>query len=137
MIVELDKNNSSLLEKSFLSTETVEKELASNPYAKYLLLIEKDKVIGYLYYSDIYERAEINQFEILEEYRNQGKGNLLLQEFLKRINKDVTLEVKKDNTSAIHVYQKNGFVETAIRKGYYQGIDGILMEKKNEKGSLK
>ena len=38
-------------------------------------------------------------------------------------------EVKKDNLPAIHLYKSVGFVEKAIRKGYYQGIDGILMEK--------
>ena len=45
----------------------------------------------------------------------------------KKIN--ITLEVRKDNISAINLYKKYGFVEKALRKGYYKGIDGILMEK--------
>ena len=46
--------------------------------------------------------------------------------------KNITLEVKKDNKSAISLYLKNGFKKTAIRKGYYKGIDGILMERKKD-----
>jgi ribosomal-protein-alanine N-acetyltransferase len=42
---------------------------------------------------------------------------------------EVSLEVKKDNTKAINLYKKYGFVEVGVRRGYYQGIDGILMKK--------
>ena len=46
------------------------------------------------------------------------------------VKKDITLEVEETIESAIHLYEKNGFSKKAIRKGYYQGIDGILMERK-------
>lgn len=131
MIIELTKNNLNILSGELLTKEEVLHELEVNPYGKYLIYQEDDQVIGYLYYSDIYERAEINQFEIQISHRNCGKGKILLQEFLKLVDKNVTLEVKKDNLSAIHLYKTNGFVEKAIRKGYYQGIDGILMERIN------
>ena len=137
MIIELEKDKLNILENSFIEKEEVEKEFKNNPYAKFLILLEDSKVIGYLYYSDIFERAEINQFEIEKNYRNQGKGKLLLQEFINRIQKDITLEVREDNIPAIKVYEQNGFEKKAIRKGYYHGTDGILMEKKNDKGSLK
>ena len=48
----------------------------------------------------------------------------------------INLTVVADNESAIRCYEKNGFVKTAIRKGYYNGVDGILMERKY-KDSLK
>ena len=35
-----------------------------------------------------------------------------------------------DNKEAIGLYKKFDFVEISIRKGYYKGIDGILMERK-------
>ena len=38
------------------------------------------------------------------------------------------LEVNKENTYAIKLYKKVGFKEVAIRKNYYDGVDGILME---------
>ncbi len=131
MILECTKDNLEVLDHSFLSKEFVEKELYQNPFAKFLLLKE-EKVIGYLYYSDIYERAEINQFEIESFQRNQGKGDFLLKEMIKRCNKDITLEVREDNIPAIKVYEKNGFQRKAIREGYYQGVNGILMERKEK-----
>ncbi len=132
MIIEITKNNQEELQDSFLSLEIID-DFIKNPFAKILLLKEKDEIIGFLYYSDIYERAEINQFEIKEIHRNCGKGQLLLDYFIHHIKKDITLEVKKDNISAIHLYEKNGFEQKAIRMGYYNGIDGLLMERKNKK----
>ena len=121
------------LDNSFISKEYIEKELSNNPFGKVLILKENNEIIGYIYYSDIYERAEINQFEINEIHRNCGKGNILLKELINKLQKDITLEVKKDNYPAIKLYEKNGFINKAIRKGYYNGIDGILMERKNNK----
>ena len=129
MISELININE--VDNSFINKEYLENELKNNPYAKVLLLKEDNKVIGYIYYSDIYERVEINQFEIEKSYRNKGNGNLLLQAMINKVNKDITLEVREDNAYAIKVYEKNGFIKTATRKGYYNGVDGILMERKD------
>lgn len=134
MIYEL--NNLNELDNSFISKEYISNELDNNPFGKVLILKENNEIIGYLYYSDIYERAEINQFEIILSKRNSGKGDLLLKYLINTIKKDITLEVKEDNIPAIHIYEKNGFLKKAIRKGYYNGIDGILMERKY-KDSLK
>ena len=130
MIFEL--TDISEIKDSFINKETIEKELKNNPFGKYLILKEDNEIIGYLYYSDIYERAEINQFEINFIHRNCGKGSYLLKECLNRIKKDITLEVKEDNTVAIKLYEKNGFTKKAIRREYYNGVDGILMERKYE-----
>ena len=130
MILEVTKKNIEEIQNSFLSTETVEKEFENNPFAKYLILKEKDQVLGYIYYSDIYDRIEINQFEIIEWERNHGLGDQLLKELIKKEEKDITLEVREDNLPAIHVYEKNGFQKKAIREGYYQGVNGLLMERK-------
>ena len=101
----------------------------NNPFCHYIIYYENNKVYGYLYYSDIYDRAEINQFEVNEECRNKGIGNKLISYFVNLLNKNVTLEVKIDNYNAIHLYKKYGFKEVSIRKGYYKGIDGLLMER--------
>lgn len=129
MISELININE--IDNSFINKDYLENEFNNNPYAKVLLLKEDNKVIGYIYYSDIYERVEINQFEIDKNYRNNGNGNLLLQAMINKVHKDITLEVREDNTYAIKVYEKNGFIKTATRKGYYNGVDGILMERKD------
>lgn len=133
MIYEL--TNLDELDNSFISKEYIKEELSNNPFGK-VLVLKEDKIIGYIYYSDIYERCEINQFEIEDIHRNCGKGDLLLKYLINLVKKDITLEVKEDNTPAIKLYLKNGFIKVAIREGYYNGVDGILMERKY-KDSLK
>ena len=132
MIEELDINNINILDNTFINKDYIEKELSLNPYGKVLLLVENDDIIGYLYYSDIYDRAEINQIEIDSIHRNCGKGTLLMDYFVNKVNKDITLEVKEDNIPALHLYEKYGFKKVAIRKGYYNGVDGLLMERTKE-----
>ena len=133
MIIEINKDNIDIIDNSFINKKNVIEEFENNPFCKFLILKEKDEIIGYLYYSDIYERAEINQFEINKIHRNCGKGNLLLKKMIEIVEKDITLEVKMDNFPAVSLYEKNGFERKAIRKGYYNGIDGILMERKYNK----
>ena len=130
MIIELTKDNIDLLNKSFINKEYMVNEFENNPFIKVLLLIENNKIIGYLYYSDIYDRAEINQIEIDYIHRNCGKGQMLLEHMINTLDKSITLEVREDNIPAIKLYEKNGFIKKAKRKGYYNGIDGFLMERK-------
>lgn len=130
MISKLEKEELYKLENSFIDVEKIIDEFNNNPYAKILIYTDKNEIIGYLYYSEIYERIEINQFEILTSHRNCGKGNELLNELINSTNKSITLEVKVTNTPAISLYEKNGFKSVAKRPNYYNGIDGILMERK-------
>ena len=71
-----------------------------------------------------------HQIEIDSFHRNCGNGKKLMEYMINHVDKDITLEVKNDNDPAIKLYKKNGFKEVATRKGYYQGTDGILMERK-------
>lgn len=135
MIFELKKENIEELDGSFINKNEILNEFESNPFAKFLLLKEDNEIIGYIYYSDIYDRLEINQFEINNQYRNKGKGKQLLQYLIDKEKKNITLEVKKDNYSAIKVYESKDFKHIAVRKGYYNGIDGLLMERKYEDSS--
>lgn len=129
MIVKFNINNLDLLNSSLLKKEEVLKELNNNPFANFLCYIKDSTVIGYLYYSIIYDRIEINNIEVEEKHRNKKIATELLKELIKE-NKDITLEVNIKNSIAIKLYKNFGFEEKAIRKGYYNGIDGILMERK-------
>lgn len=132
MIKEIKNENIEILNNSFLNKNVVINELNINPFGHYLIYLDDDnKVIGYLYYSDIYDRAEINQIEIEFSHRNCGKGSELLNKMISIVNKSITLEVKISNYPAIALYEKYGFKRICIRKDYYNGIDGILMERKN------
>jgi ribosomal-protein-alanine N-acetyltransferase len=81
----------------------------------------------------MYERAELININVLENYQNQKIASKLLeymiQDCIDKKVKSITLEVKVTNDKAIHLYQKFGFNQIGIRKCYYQGIDALLMEK--------
>ena len=44
--------------------------------------------------------------------------------------KKIFLEVAVDNEAAIKLYEKNGFIRVGVRPKYYDGTDGVIMEKK-------
>ena len=123
MIEEVKKNNIDILNNSFIKKDYILNELSNNPFGKIIILKEDNEIIGYIYYSDIYERVEINQIEINFIHRNCGKGDFLLKRLIESVDKNISLEVNVNNIPAIKLYKKNGFIEKAIRKGYYQGID--------------
>ncbi len=131
MIEELNKNSLFLIKNSkILNLEDVMSEFNTNPFCHYLVYLNEDrKILAYLYYSDIYDRAEINMIEVSESFRNKKIATKLMEYLTKKLEKGITLEVRKNNYSAIHLYKKFGFKEVAIRPGYYNGIDGILMER--------
>ena len=134
MIKELDKlDNISITElnSSFnYVLKDVSKDLSDNPFSHYLLFIEENKIVGYLNYYLIYDRIEIANFNVLDKYQNKGIGTKLLDYLIKKYTDivNITLEVRCDNTKAIHLYEKMGFIKKAIRKGYYNGVDGLLLE---------
>ena len=107
--------------------------IKTNPFSRKIEYIENDKSIGYLEYSLIYDRMEIDNFFVEEEYRNKGIGTKLLAHLVslaityRVVN--ITLEVRVSNQPAISLYKKFGFREVALRKYYYGDEDGILMEK--------
>lgn len=136
MISELDQaelNKINELESSFhYVLKDVKSDLANNPFSHYLLFIEDNKILGYLNYYLMYDKLEIANFNVLEEYQNNHIGYRLLDYLIKKytnIVDNITLEVKETNEKAIHLYEKMGFKKVSIRKGYYNGIDGILMER--------
>ena len=81
----------------------------------YIYLID-DKVFGYLMILDSIDVYEILAIATVEEYRNKG----IAQELLDKIKtKDIFLEVRESNQTAINFYKKNKCKEISIRKNYY------------------
>ena len=75
-----------------------------------------NKVCGYLMVLDSIDVYEILAIATIEEYRNKG----IAQELLDKIKiKDIFLEVRESNQVAINFYKKNKFNQISIRKNYY------------------
>lgn len=105
----------------------------ANPYAKRIEYCIEDRVVGYLEYSLIYDRMEIDQFFVEEDMRKQGIGRKMMSYLVALAIEyhvlNITLEVRMSNEIARNLYKQFGFREVAIRKFYYGDEDGVLMEK--------
>lgn len=103
-------------------------KITANPFNEVIVYIENNEILGFLDYSVMYERAEINYIFVREQYRCNGIASKLLDYMFSNIDvNETTLEVNITNINAIKLYKKMGFKEVNIRKGYYDGVDGILM----------
>ena len=82
----------------------------------------------------MYERAELNQIFVKEEYRNNHYSNFLMEFFIEKCLEmgcmNITLEVNENNVIAYHLYEKYGFLSVGIREKYYKDGNAILMERK-------
>ncbi len=119
---------------SFFSKLKIKNDLENNIFSKYFIYTEKSNIIGFINYYDLYDRFEISYIEVKEQFRNKKIGTKLLDHLIdigkKRKIENITLEVNVNNKYAIKLYEKFDFKKVAIRKKYYDGIDGYLMERK-------
>ena len=126
MIKKLTNNDIDYIEQIFnLEKEIFKNSAFSKSYLNtlikgdnsfiYVYLID-DKVCGYLMILDSIDVYEILAIATIEEYRNKG----IAQELLAKIRiKNIFLEVRESNQTAINFYKKNKFKEISIRKNYY------------------
>lgn len=100
-------------------------------FSKYLIYSIDDKNIGFVDFSFIYDRIELNYIYVEKSYRNKNIASKLMDKLIefsidnKCIN--ITLEVDESNDAAINLYKKYGFTIATIRKKYYGKNDGYLM----------
>ena len=96
-------------------------------YFNHVLLLN-DRVIGYFVASSVAGEVTLMNIAISPEEQGQGAGQQLLQYLVdysrQSSQQEIWLEVRISNQSAIHLYQKLGFVEVDIRKNYYPSENG-------------
>ncbi|GLS90918.1 ribosomal-protein-alanine acetyltransferase [Psychromonas marina] len=107
-----------------------EKLFLSNFGQRYFshVLLSDDVVIGYFVASAVAGEVTLMNIAVALENQGQGAGQQLLQFLLdysrKTEQQEVWLEVRISNETAIHLYQKLGFVEVDVRKAYYPTDNG-------------
>ena len=115
-----------IFKNSAFSKESTENLVKADNSFIYAYLID-EKVCGYLMVLDSIDVYEILAIATVEEYRNKG----IAQELLNKIKtKDIFLEVRENNEKAINFYKKNNFKQISIRKGYYSDPteDAVIMK---------
>lgn len=100
-------------------------------FSKEFVYVLENQIVGFVIYSLIYDRIELNYIYVDKENRNNGIASKLISYMISQNDfQNITLEVNINNKEAISLYKKHGFSVCATRKNYYNGEDGYLMIRK-------
>lgn len=102
-----------------------------------LFTVEKDgQVAGFIILSVVGIEAEILQIAVDRRQRNSGLGTFVMENIFSwcALNgvKNMYLEVRKSNRSAVELYKKTGFEVVGNRKNYYDDPieDALIMTRR-------
>lgn len=115
------------------SRESLLHELEENPMSTYIVAEFDGRVIGYVGVWAILDEGHITNVAVSPDYRRMQVGSVLIRTMLEvTIEAGIqhhTLEVRAGNEPAQKLYQKFGFEEAGLRKGYYEdnGEDALIM----------
>lgn len=80
-------------------------------------------VLGYIGMYQSPPEGEITNVAVAKDFRGKGLGRQLVDAIKEKASeigiREIYLEVRQSNESAIHVYGSAGFDEIGIRKGFY------------------
>jgi ribosomal-protein-alanine N-acetyltransferase len=116
-------------------------ELTENAYAHYLVARARGTVIGYVGMWLILDECHITNVAVHPDYRGRGVGRLLMQSAIAFTEaaggKRITLEVRRTNLVAQHLYESFGFRNVGVRRGYYTDNheDAFIMVRDQEERS--
>ena len=111
-------------------------EMIRNKDACYLVGIINDEVVASCGLRNIVGDGEITNVVTAGNMRGKGVGKqmllTLMEEGIKMGVEAFTLEVRKSNAAAIHLYEGLGFVTEGIRKNFYEEPveDALIMWKR-------
>ena len=124
------------LERQCFSTPWSETQLEDALYndAACFIVAEDGEggVLGYAGLTTVLDEGYINNIAVEEAARKHGVASALLDVFVRfgAVNLAfLTLEVRKSNAAAIGLYEKFGFQQVGLRKGFYSHPreDAIIM----------
>lgn len=107
--------------------------MTRNACARYLVAELDGSIIGFAGVWVVIDEGHITNIAIKEEYRGRGYGKQLTAALIQyAANLGVvymTLEVRRSNLTAQHVYASMGFIQVGVRKKYYEdnGEDALFM----------
>lgn len=115
----------------------IEQQIFSQPWSRqgfldavnfantvFLVAEENNRIVGYIGMYVAMDEGEITNVAVAPVERCHGIGGMLIAELLKIAeNKGIArivLEVRVSNDSAIRLYERNGFVQCGVRRGFYE-----------------
>ena len=111
-------------------TEESVKNQFLNKNCAYTVFEEKGEITGYAFGTVIIDEGELYRIAVSPEKRGRGKGEKILLDFVEKCRKKgavkLFLEVRSRNVPARRLYEKIGFKEISVRKGYYGDDDAVI-----------
>jgi [ribosomal protein S18]-alanine N-acetyltransferase len=97
-----------------------------------LAAISEERLVGYLICSRYETVWHVMNVAVDPERRQEGVATALIGELYTRVDDPrvrYTLEVRRSNHTAIHLYEREGFRAAGLRRRYYQdnGEDALVM----------
>jgi ribosomal-protein-alanine N-acetyltransferase len=84
---------------------------------------DSGKILGFCSFWRVMDELHINNLAVAPEHRRRGVATALLRFVLNEAHKfDVrraTLEVRRSNDAARHLYERFGFAAAGVRRSYY------------------
>ncbi|MDD6306065.1 MAG: ribosomal protein S18-alanine N-acetyltransferase [Clostridiales bacterium] len=123
--------------KDALPVSRIEQEIFSKPWsyqgfvdalnlgnAIFFVAEEEGKIAGYIGMYMSLDEGEITNVAVTAKMRQRGIGGMLLSEMKKEAERrsiaKIILEVRVSNAGAIRLYERNGFKNCGVRKGFYE-----------------
>ena len=114
----------------FWSFEIFKEEIVNNN-SSYLVLKYDDEIVCYGGIKIILDEANLMNIVTKKDKRNQGFARFILNELINVSEEknctSITLEVRENNMSAIHLYELFNFKEVGRRKNYYKNGDTAIL----------
>lgn len=97
-----------------------------------LAAVHQRRLVGYLICSRYDTVWHVMNVAVDVDHQHKGVASALLAELYERVNDEAarfTLEVRRSNDVAIHLYEREGFRAAGLRRRYYQdnGEDALVM----------
>lgn len=97
-------------------------------YETWTLREESGALAGYFLLMLAVDEGHLLNISVRRDLHGQGIGRMLLAKVVEivraRAMQSVLLEVRPSNTRAHAVYERYGFVQIGVRKGYYPAAEG-------------
>lgn len=128
----------------------IERDLFSVPWTKegfftfllkensmFLVVEEKGRILGYCGLLMVLDEGDITNVAVRRDRQKEGIGGFLMESLIRlaceRGISVIHLEVRAGNQSAVRLYERCGFIQDGLRKGYYTEPleDAVLMSRRN------
>ena len=92
------------------------------------VMMQNKVMVGYAVVMIVLDEAHLLNMSIAAPFQKKGLGRQLLVSIINQMKSNdianIYLEVRASNEAALALYQKMGFLQSSIRRGYYPVEDG-------------